>query len=182
MRASDLNPNPANPRKISDQKLSMLEKSLREFGDLSGVVYNRRSEKLVGGHQRVRALPENSVVTILKRYEPATRSGTVAEGFIELDGERYQYREVNWDETRERAANIAANQHGGEWDIPLLNDWLLDLDAKNFDMDLTGFDRDEIETLMAPLPRDKEEDSEDEAERRAKEVECPKCGERFTHA
>jgi ParB-like chromosome segregation protein Spo0J len=36
MRVKDLKPSKFNPRKISDKKLSVLGKSMKEFGDLSG--------------------------------------------------------------------------------------------------------------------------------------------------
>ncbi|MFM7852284.1 MAG: ParB N-terminal domain-containing protein, partial [Flammeovirgaceae bacterium] len=54
MNISNLNPNPKNPRKISEEGLKALKTSLEKFGDLSGVVYNRTTKQLVGGHQRVK--------------------------------------------------------------------------------------------------------------------------------
>src|SRR3990167_1256023 len=114
MNLSDLTPHPGNPRKISDQKLEMLKKSLDQFGDLSGIVFNRRSSRLVGGHQRLKVLPKDLPIKITKTYKEPTRTGSVADGYVEIDGERYRYREVDWDDPTEKAANIAANQHGGE--------------------------------------------------------------------
>ena len=52
MKLKDLKPNPGNPRKITDERLSMLKKSIETFGDLSGFVYNRTTQRLSGGHQR----------------------------------------------------------------------------------------------------------------------------------
>lgn len=52
MQIRELKANPKNPRKISDSKLAMLKASVEEFGDLSGFVYNRRSKRLVSGHQK----------------------------------------------------------------------------------------------------------------------------------
>ncbi len=49
--------NPKNPRRITDKKLDMLKKAVSEFGDLSGIVFNRTTGQLVGGHQRVKVLP-----------------------------------------------------------------------------------------------------------------------------
>lgn len=151
MKLSDLSGNPRNPRKITDQKLEMLKKALAEFGDLSGIVFNRRTQQLVGGHQRLKALPRDAELVREQEYAEPTRTGTVAEGYAVIDGERFKYREVDWDDTREKAANIAANKHGGEFDLPILSEWLLELDAMNIDMDLTGFDADELEDLMAPV-------------------------------
>jgi len=146
----DLKPNPRNPRKITEEKLKMLKKSLEQFGDLSGFVYNVRSGQLIGGHQRAKALPPDAVLRIENRC-PVTSSGTVAFGYVLIGVERFNYREVDWDEVTEKAANIAANKHGGEFDDDILKEWLLDLDTQNIDMDLTGFDKDELAELMAPI-------------------------------
>ncbi len=56
MQVKDLKAFPRNPRKITDKKLDMLGKAMREFGDLSGVIYNTRTGHLVGGHQRIKHL------------------------------------------------------------------------------------------------------------------------------
>lgn len=148
MRTQDLNPNPKNPRKITDAKLDMLKRAMLEFGDLSGIVFNRKSKQLVGGHQRTRWMDPNAEVTLTKKYPKPTKTGTVAEGYLELDGERYAYREVAWDKHREMAANIAANKGAGEWDMPELTEWIKELssfDADDFDMSLTMFDEEELE-------------------------------------
>ena len=73
---STLKANPKNPRKITPQKLEQLEKSMREFGDLSGIVFNVKTGNLVGGHQRTKRFSEDSKVVITKHFEKPTRSGT----------------------------------------------------------------------------------------------------------
>jgi len=55
---------------------------------------------------------------------------------------------VDLDETKEKALNIALNKISGDWDMPKLKDLLQDLDTGEFDLELTGFDMDEIEDLM----------------------------------
>lgn len=54
MKIKDLKAAGYNPRKISDKHLAMMKKSMVEFGDLSGIIFNRRTGNLVGGHQRVK--------------------------------------------------------------------------------------------------------------------------------
>lgn len=146
MKISDLTPNAQNPRTITDQKKAMLKKALLKFGDLSGIVYNRKTKQLVGGHQRREAFDSDSVITVTKKYSRPTKTGTVAEGFVELKGERFSYREVVWDEITEKAANIAANKGAGEWDLPKLGEWLKELNSFDidFDLELTMFDADEL--------------------------------------
>ncbi len=150
-KTADLRPNPRNPRKITGEKLSMLEKSMEEFGDLGCIVFNTRFSHLVGGHQRGKILPQDAEIFIENRYREPTRTGTTAEGHILVNGEKFKYREVDWDETKDIAANIAANKHGGQFDFKLLPDILLELDHLNFDMELVGFDQDELSDILAPV-------------------------------
>jgi hypothetical protein len=145
-----LKANPRNPRKIVPKKESMLEKSLARFGDLSSVVFCRRNNMLIGGHQRVAAFTRHGAqtVTIERTYDAPTPCGTVAEGYFTINGEKYGYREVEFDELTASAANLAANKGAGEWHFPLLIDHLSELDQHNFDLDLTMFDGAEVEKLM----------------------------------
>ena len=144
----ELKANPKNPRRISDQKLDMLKKALLEFGDLSGIVFNVKSGQLVGGTQRAKVLPPDSKIVIRKTYTKPTKTGTIAEGHVEIDGEQFSYREVDWSKDKEKAANIAANKGAGEWEFSQLNEWISELEQSNFDLSLTMFDEDEIERLF----------------------------------
>lgn len=125
---------------------------MKEFGSLDGVLFNRRTKRLFGGHQRQKSFPE-SAVEITERYDSPTNIGTVAIGFINIEGERYPYREVDWPETKEKAANIAANKGAGEWDFPELSEWMLELDHQNFNLDLTMFDATERENIIVPVEK-----------------------------
>lgn len=151
MKAADLKPSPKNPRKITDDQLSRLDKSLNEFGDLGCIVYNTQTKRIVSGHQRTKIIPKESDIVIEQEYEIPTETGTTAIGYILHKGEKYKYREVDWPETKELAANLAANKQGGEFDYSILPDVLLELDGANVDWDLTGFELDEIEDLLAPF-------------------------------
>lgn len=180
-----LKANPNNPRKVTDERLDMLRKTLAEFGDLGGIIYNRKTKQLVGGHQRSRVL-EDGEIEIVTKYAKPTPTGTVAEGFITLPtGERFSYREVSWNETKEKAAALAANQGVGEWDTAQLTAWLRDLDEAGFDMELTLFDEDDISALLdAPEKKSKSkvtpEDGDDDAPKEKKRVTCPECHHKFT--
>ncbi len=175
MKLTDLKPNPQNPRRITEEQQERLRKSLITFGDLSGFIFNRVTGHLVGGHQRQKVMPQDADIVINVVHERPSATGTVAEGHITWNGERFNYREVAWDDTMEKAANIAANQHGGEFDYKMLTNWLLELDVANIDLELTGFSEEELEKIMAPVS--------DEPEEKTPKVEgpvtCPKCGETF---
>lgn len=57
---------------------------------------------------------------------------------------------IDMDDKQAQAYAIADNKSNTwtEWDFSLLKDVLLDLDSGDFDMDLAGFDLEEIENLM----------------------------------
>ena len=86
-----------NPRRISDRAMKGLRASLERFGELGGIVYNKRTGRLVGGHQRVKALAAMGI----------------------KDAE---VRVVDLPIAEEKAANLALNHPGigGEWDDALL--------------------------------------------------------------
>ena len=58
-----------NPRKIGDRALHVLGEAMVRFGDLSGIVFNRRTGRLIGGHQRTKHLDQSV-------YDPFLGSGT----------------------------------------------------------------------------------------------------------
>jgi hypothetical protein len=161
-KISDFQANPFNPRQISDEQLAMLRGAMEAFGDLSGLVVNLTTGNMIGGHQRVKILGERPVA-IMRKFDPPTKRGTVAEGVVSYGGERFTYREVRWPVDKEKAAMIAANKQGGDWDIPALSSLLLDLRESETDMPLLGFsskelsalfDEDEIKIPDDALPKD----------------------------
>jgi DNA modification methylase len=141
---SDLKPNPENPRTITDDGLKRLAKSLKKNGDMSGIVFNRRTGTLSGGHQRVKVLPQDAKINITKKLDKPNEQGTVAEGEIVVFGESFKYREVDWSKSREKAANLAANKMGGVFNEEMVAKWLHELKLENYDMEETGFSDDEI--------------------------------------
>jgi DNA modification methylase len=147
LKLSDLKASKYNPRKITEKALSGLTYSISEFGDISGIVFNRKTGNLVTGHQRVKIL--------LQKYgDLEFNDGQISTP----DGKTFQIRYVEWDLSKEKAANIAANSTTiqGEFttDIDeLLKDIKLDLskafeemDFKNIDIPIRTFivDEDEI--------------------------------------
>lgn len=176
MSINNLKPDPKNPRKITDTKLEMLKASIKEFGDLSGIIFNKRTGQLISGHQRKKIIPEDAEIVIEKVHQVKTPAGTIAEGYIKLGTESMRYREVDVDIHTQTAMNIAANKHSGDWDIPKLNEILLDLDAANYDLSLTGFTDTELENLLAPTSLNKDEKVEDQTDVNFGDT-CPHCGE-----
>lgn len=136
---------PYNPRKISDEQLAILGQTLAEFGDLSGIVVNIATGHLVGGHQRLKHLDAKWPIMADKVKD---KTGGVAVGHIVTPWGALAYREVEWTEQKEKAANIAANKVGGEFDFSKLKDLLVELDDGDFDLKLTGFSEAELKKLI----------------------------------
>jgi hypothetical protein len=112
---------PYNPRRIDDASLAGLGVSLSEFGDISGIVWNQRTEHLVAGHQRLSALRRSHGEGL--RLE----DGVV----VTPAGERFPVRVVDWSTEKEKAANLAANNPhlAGSFEAKGLEDLLADLNT-----------------------------------------------------
>ena len=125
----DLTPADCNPRKElgpGDPEFDKLKRSLDEFGYVEPVIWNKTTGRVVGGHQRITALK--------------------ALGYEDVD-----CVVVELDETREKALNVALNKINGEWDQDKLALLIADLDASDFDAELTGFDDEEIQAMIGSL-------------------------------
>ncbi len=122
-----LRPDPANPRRISEDELDALERSLRQFGFVSPVLARREDRTVIGGHQRLVA---------------ARRLGLTTVPVIWLDVSVEQARLLG----------LALNKISGSWDDALLARLLADLQATpDLDLSLSGFGEDEITDLLRSL-------------------------------
>jgi ParB-like chromosome segregation protein Spo0J len=117
-----LKPAKYNPRKIDEATLNRLTKNIEEFGFVDPVIINK-DNTVIGGHQRIKA---------------ATKLGLEILPCIRLDLTK----------PKEKALNIALNKISGEWDLPMLRDLLLEIDTGEFDIELTGFNPEEIEDIV----------------------------------
>jgi hypothetical protein len=97
----------------------------------------------------------------------------VSTGTITTPLGKWVYREVDWPIQKQRLANIAANQHGGEFDLEILKPQLIELDTGAVDMDLTGFSRIDLELMMTAI---KQGPGEGEAGPGGEVKTCPNCG------
>ena len=149
-----------NPRKISEERFEHLKRSLEKFGDLGGVVVNRRTGEAIGGNQRTKSLlAERERYTFTGEDLAAPQAdGTVLVGRIVKDKglpteQSFSYREVDWDEKMAEEANIVANKVTGFWDYDIL--------ANNFDTaDLLsyGFSKQDLDLLPKNVPIDRDEE------------------------
>lgn len=165
MKIKDIKGNPNNPRKMSESALADLSHSIEKYGDLSGFLYNRRTKRLFGGHQKQKVVPKDSKIVIEHKYEKPTSTYTVAEGYVLIGDNKFKYREVDAPEKWETEAMVAANKHSGEWDFEVLKfnfERFEDLDfrgmgysvdelkAMNIDVDLSNIETDEAYVRNTP--------------------------------
>ena len=143
-----------NPRMITDRRLDNMGDSYERFGDLSGIVFNRRSGKLVSGHQRIANIEKRGYPTAVKTNPTKDDHGTVEEGVLAVKTDkgviRIPMRVVDWeDQKAEMAANVAANAHGGQFDKQKLSKLMADLEVieGGFEIGLIGLDEVSIRSL-----------------------------------
>jgi DNA modification methylase len=127
-----LRPDPANPRRISDEQIEALTRSIREFGPVQPLLVRRADRTIVGGHQRLLAL---------------RRLGYRTVPVIWLD----------ISQEKARLLNLALNKISGTWDEELLGRMLADLKpVEDIDLSLSGFSPQELDKLLKSLDaRDK---------------------------
>lgn len=119
-----LNPSSYNPRRIEPEEMEKLRRSIREFGLVETIVVQMPGNRIIGGHQRIEA--------------------AIAEGFTQVPVVRLRISDA-----KAKRLNLALNRISGEWDSDKLRALLQELKLDGEDMELTGFDADEVERLLA---------------------------------
>ena len=151
---SVLKPAAYNPRKKlkpGDKEYQKIKNSIEEFGFADPLVVNA-DMTIIGGHQRY----------------------TVA---LELGITEVPCAVVDVDKVREKALNIALNKVTGAWDENLLAELLEDLKNQDFNVDLTGFEPPEIETLLSPVFDKDVKDDDFDVESELKQPAFSKTGD-----
>jgi len=123
----ELRPDPANPRRISDQELETLTRSIREFGLIDPIIARKEDRMVIGGHQRLlsaRKLGYKTVPVVL----------------VDLTVDQAQL------------LNIALNKISGSFDQELLARALGELkQVPEIDLSLSGFGDEELKKLLKSL-------------------------------
>lgn len=133
-----------NPQKINAKQTSDLAIWMQELGDLGCVVHDLNSNEIISGNQRSKIVDLNSCeIEIVKEYEKPTAQGTVKQGYIIYEGERFGYRAVRWTPEKCEKANIIANKAGGEWDMKILGSEFDKTTLIDFGFDFKDFDNDD---------------------------------------
>ena len=109
-----------NPRQITEEELTKLETSLKEFGYIEPIIVNDVNNHIVGGNQRAKALK-----TL---------------GYKEVDVVYVHIEDI----AKEKACNVALNKISGDWDNDKLRVVLEEIELSPIDISLTGFDEIEL--------------------------------------
>jgi DNA modification methylase len=131
MKLVDLIPAEYNPRKVlrpGDKEYEKLRRSIEEFGCVDPLIWNVRTKRIVGGNQRLAVM-------------------------LDLGWTESEVSIVDLPEEREKVLNLALNKICGEWDMDRLRELLIELEASEIDVTLTGFDTEELADIL-PKPQD----------------------------
>jgi ParB-like chromosome segregation protein Spo0J len=111
-----------NPRKHTAETIAKIEKSMNKFGFVSPIIAMKGSKEIIAGHGRVKSAKKLKMKKVPVVYVDMERN----------DGLEYAI------------ADNKLNQNS-EWDFLKLNDLFNDEDL---DLEVTGFDDREIQTIM----------------------------------
>lgn len=122
-----LRPDPANPRRIAENELEALTRSIQEFGLVDPILARLDDGTVIGGHQRLVAARKLGLETV-----PVI--------FLDLPPEQA------------RVLALALNKISGDWDQELLARLLAELEeVPEVDLTISGFDEGEISRLVKSL-------------------------------
>jgi hypothetical protein len=123
MPLSKLKPAPYNPRTMSDTARAGLAASLKKFGLVEPIIWNKRSGYIVGGHMRV--------------------DGLVQAGFTEAE-----VIIVDLNDRDEKELNVTLNKQTGDWDFTALKKLMAELNPDDKVRGMMGFDDKELKNLQ----------------------------------
>lgn len=125
LKAAQLKVAEYNPRKDlqpEDSEYQKLRQSIETFGYVEPIIWNERTGRVVGGHQRLKVL-------------------------LEQGREDIEAVVVCIEEKDEKILNVLLNKVKGRWDIGKLADLLQQLDEAGA-MEVTGFEDWELQSLL----------------------------------
>lgn len=125
MRLADLKGAEYNPRKDlqpEDAEFQKIKRSIQEFGLVEPIIWNKATQHIVSGHQRLKVL---------------RALGTAEEDVVVIE---CSLRE-------EKILNVMLNRTKGRWDNEKLATLMQELDAAG-EVELTGFDEWELQGIL----------------------------------
>jgi DNA modification methylase len=134
-KISELTPAPYNPRESTEKQESQLKQSLKKFGVVEPIIYNKQTGYIVGGHFRVRELQKL--------------------GYTEIECVI-----VDLSEEDEKELNIRLNANTGQWDwdelannfeLEDLNDWGLEVPNMKHELEAEDDNFEEPENIETDI-------------------------------
>ena len=137
---TDLNPSENATRKIDDEGLRVLEKSMENFGLVEPIIINLKNgaNRIISGHQRYDVL--------LNQYIGGDLTSETM-NLIKLGDLGWVFKDTQLnldDEDKETQLSIAMNTHQGQFIKTKLQETLQNLELKGLDLELTGFNKLEL--------------------------------------
>ncbi len=151
VKIGKLKPFRGNPRKIEPAEMKKLCRSLRDFGFVDPVIVRRDDNMVIGGHQRIEAAKQEGWSELIP--------------VVYLDG---------LTDAKMNLLNVALNKISGEWDWPKLGDLFDSMDDGSIDLEMSGFELNEIGNMMSGLDETQKEKEYDE--NLETDTKCPECG------
>jgi hypothetical protein len=187
IKRSEINLNPVNPKRHTEEAVKLQKKNLKKVGFLGGIVWNERTGNLIDGHRRVMAMD------LLYKYDgtPETDYSLKVEA-VSLDEkqekEQLTYMAVgntkaDFDLIARYAPDIDLSDVGlGTEDLASITSLIgtADLDIPDIGAELFNFDGEESDEEPKPKPQKTQEEktqhvkdmkrqTEEKAEERAKD-------------
>ena len=150
MDINDIKPYKYNPRKNNAKAIDKVAESIKEFGFRQPLVIDKDNNIIVG-HTRLKAA---------KKLKVKSLPVVVADDMTEQQIKAY------------RIADNKTNEYS-EWDFELLAQELDEIEI------FTGFDDDEISSILNELGSDIIKNNDNSGTSNKKEQICPKCGYEF---
>lgn len=149
-----LTPHPKNPRQ-NDEAVSEIARSIERFGFTSPIIAREQDKTIIAGHTRWKAAQKIGLSKVPVIF-------------------------VNLSVVDAELLMIADNKLGekADWDTDKLSELLTELRDASEDLDVLGFDNDEIDFLLNFAP-DMEFDISpiDDGDKLKNDKICPHCGE-----
>lgn len=187
IKRSEINLNPVNPKRHTEEAVKLQKKNLKKVGFLGGIVWNERTGNLIDGHRRVMAMD------LLYKYDGTSETDyTLKVEAVNLDEkqekEQLTYMAVgntkaDFDLIARYAPDIDLSDVGlGTEDLASITSLIgtADLDIPDIGAELFNFDGEESDEEPKPEPQKTQEEktqhvkdmkrqTEEKAEERAKD-------------
>jgi ParB-like chromosome segregation protein Spo0J len=163
LKPSELKHDFGNPRVISDEKIKKLKNSIKKYGD-HDIIKIDEEKNIISGNQRIKAMIE-----------------------LGIDSPVLCKQLIGFSDKELKAINIKSNEHDGEWDYNLLNEWKKEINEWDIDLD----EEEIFSPILNPEQNNKMVDEKELKKAQQQidnsikiredriEVVCPKCGEEF---